>query len=105
MCLTITKFSISSALFLRIGKGNLQFQPAVCILPLTSATLKHTLMLKQKRLWVKGCNLCIQFVFEVRRLSDASISLFMLLIPWSFLVDTAVVVRDRWRELTIDAEN
>ena len=93
MCFTITGFSISSASFLRKGKGNLQSQLAVCILPLTSATLNHKLMLKQIKSWVKGCSPTYSlFVFEVRRLSDASISLFIFLIPWSFVLDTAVVV-------------
>ena len=75
MCFTITRFSISSVSFLRKGKGNLQSQLAVCILPLTSATLKHNLMLKQIKSWVKGCSPTYSlFVFEICRLSDASIS-------------------------------
>ena len=38
-------------------------------------------------------------------LSDAIISLFMLMIPWSSVVDSAVVVRDRRRKLTIGMIN
>ena len=62
MCFTNTRFSISSVSFLRKGKGNLQSQLAVCILPLTSATLKHKLILKQIKTWVKSCSPSIQFI-------------------------------------------